>query len=101
LGHETLETNKVLKDVYVYHLSSPLTFAGLSSFVSALLGSQPLEVRSVILKFDENVLVSEDDLAAVELTADRLSARGIPVLVVLPGGSEPERQRSSKGKVES
>jgi MFS superfamily sulfate permease-like transporter len=73
--------------VYVYRLTSPLTFGGLPRFVSAIIGERA-STRVVIMSIDKNALAIESDLAAVDSATDRLFAHAILPLLVVPEGCD-------------
>jgi hypothetical protein len=72
--------------IYVYSLSDPLTFVGLSYFVTAIIEDKIENPRVVIMNIDKNALAFEGDLAAVDSAAGRLLAHAILPLLVVPEG---------------
>ena len=72
------------KSICVCNLSSPLTFVGLTRFVSAILDSELENTKIVIINIEDAYLGVENDLPAVDAAADRLFGRGILPLLVVP-----------------
>jgi hypothetical protein len=74
------------KGICVCNLSSPLTFVGLTRFVSAIIEGEPGNTKVVIINIEDYYPAIESDLPAVDDAADRLFGRGILPLLVVPEG---------------
>ena len=75
------------KDIYVCNLSSPLTFVGLTYFVTAVLECDRGNTKVVIINIEHDYPGVESDLPSVDAAAHRLLERGILLFLVLPEGS--------------
>ena len=74
------------KGICVCNLSSPLTFVGLTRFVSAIIEGEPGNTKVVIINIEGHYPAIESDLPAVDDAADRLFGCGILPLLVVPEG---------------
>ena len=74
------------KGICVCNLSSPLTFVGLTRFVSAIIDGEPGNTKVVIINIEDYYPAIESDLPAVDDAADRLFGRGILPLLIVPKG---------------
>jgi hypothetical protein len=74
------------KGIRVCNLSSPLTFVGLTRFVSAIIEGEPGNTTVVIINIEDHYPAIESDLPAVDDAAERLFGRGILPLLVVPEG---------------
>ena len=88
------------KGIRVCNLSSPLTFVGLTHFVSAILEGEPGNTKVVIINIEDHYPAIESDLPAVDAAADRLFRRGIlPLLVVPEGGDQVNRHFKHEARI--
>src|SRR5450631_1630586 len=88
------------KGICVCNLSSPLTFVGLTRFVSAILEGEPGNTKVVIINIEDHYPAIESDLPAVDAAADRLFRRGIlPLLVVPEGGDQVNRHFEREARI--
>jgi len=74
------------KGIRVCNLSSPLTFIGLTRFVSAIIEGEHGNTKVVIINIEDYYPAIKSDLPAVDGAADRLFRRGILPLLVVPKG---------------
>ena len=74
------------KGICVCNLSNPLTFIGLTRFVSTILEGEPGRTKVVIINIEDHYPAIERDLPAVDDAADRLFGCGILPLLVVPEG---------------
>jgi MFS superfamily sulfate permease-like transporter len=88
------------KGICVCNLSSPLTFVGLTRFVSAIIKGEPRNTKVVIINIEDDYVAIESDLPAVDHAADRLFRRGIlPLLVVPEGCNQVERYFKREARI--
>ena len=76
------------KGICVCNLSSPLTFVGLTRFVSAILENEPGNAKVAIINIEDHYPAIESDLPAVDAAADRLFRRRILPLLLVPEGCD-------------
>jgi hypothetical protein len=88
------------KGICVCNLSSPLTFVGLTRFVSAIIEGDPGNIKVVIIDIEGHYPAIENDLPAIDAAADRLFRRGIlPLLVVPEGGDQVNRYFEREARI--